>query len=412
MNRVSFGLALCLLAAIVGLLAAAALRISGLESRGLDRAGPPGVLAVGRAPTLHDVGIQEGDEVTFEICTPDEMRADRWGDAITLSLDAGAARENVISVPLDAGVIEGARRGDHGACLTFAGGTFEISDHYVVSAHDVTGAIAGLEVRARVLARHSLSSIDRNFVFATLMLALGLIVALALRTPSVLAIDERSAVMAALVASSGVALVVLVGVGLNLLMPPGPTFGLAAGLALTTVEVGIAGLLVTKGLGGRVRALSIERPVGPALALAAFGLAPVVGIALRFIAMWVLSLRLSTSEAPIEAFVSWPSGLFSFAMLSVVAPIGEEIFFRGFVYGTLLGKGGRGRTVLAFAGAWLLFLFAHLPQTWGNWGGFLSIAIAGFGFTALRAATRSTLVSTTAHLVYNGLLAAAALMAG
>jgi membrane protease YdiL (CAAX protease family) len=411
-NRVSAALSLCIVAAIVGLVVAAAMRIAGLEARELDRAGPSVVLAAGATPTLLEVDLQQGDEVTFEACSPDAMLAERWTNAVTLSIDAGAERENVVTVPLDPGVIAGARRGDHGACLEFAGGTFEISDHYTVSARDITPAIAGLEMRARVIARHSLSATDRNFVFATLLLALALVLALALRVPSVVAADEREVGAASAVAIGGVVAFVLAGVALSRFMPPGPTFGLASGLMLSIVEIGIAALFVTGGLGGRVHALSIERPDRLRVAILAFALAPVVGIALRFVAMWVLSLRLTTGEAPIEAFVSWPSGLFSFAMLSVVAPISEEIFFRGFVYGTLLGKGGASRTTLAFLGAWLLFVLAHLWQTWGNWGGFLSIAIAGLGFTLLRATTRSTLVSTTSHLVYNGLLAAAALMAG
>ena len=54
-------------------------------------------------------------------------------------------------------------------------------------------------------------------------------------------------------------------------------------------------------------------------------------------------------------------------------------------------------------------MVVHLPQTWGNWGGLSAICVAGLGFTTLRATFRSTPVSALAHLVYNALLAGAAM---
>ena len=53
------------------------------------------------------------------------------------------------------------------------------------------------------------------------------------------------------------------------------------------------------------------------------------------------------------------------------------------MYGALAGDGSRLRSVIAFLGAWLLFVIAHLPQTWGSWGGLLAIGVAGLGFTTL-----------------------------
>jgi membrane protease YdiL (CAAX protease family) len=184
-----------------------------------------------------------------------------------------------------------------------------------------------------------------------------------------------------------------------------------AGLALALSEVGIAvGLARTfAARSGTLGALALQRPTRALVTLIGFAVAPFVGVALRIAATRVLSWVPSTGEAPIEAYVSWPSGLLSFAALSAIAPVGEEIFFRGFVYGALRGEGGARRETTAFFGAWLLFVGAHLPQTWGSWGGLAAVALAGLGFTTLRAATGSVLVAALAHLVYNGLLAAAAL---
>jgi membrane protease YdiL (CAAX protease family) len=119
-----------------------------------------------------------------------------------------------------------------------------------------------------------------------------------------------------------------------------------------------------------------------------------------------LAIVPATGESAVQSFVRFPSGLLSFAALAVVAPLAEEIFFRGFVYGVLEQKS----RVLAFLGAWLLFVVAHAPQTWGQWGALVAIAITSLVLTSLRAASRSTLVPALAHLAYNGLLALSTLV--
>ena len=105
-------------------------------------------------------------------------------------------------------------------------------------------------------------------------------------------------------------------------------------------------------------------------------------------------------------FVSWPSGMLSFAALAVAAPLAEEIFFRGFVWSTL----ERYHRVAAFLGAWLLFVAFHASQTWGEWGALLAITVTGLGLTSIRALSGSTLIAATAHLVYNGMLAMTAFL--
>jgi membrane protease YdiL (CAAX protease family) len=126
---------------------------------------------------------------------------------------------------------------------------------------------------------------------------------------------------------------------------------------------------------------------------------------------WALSHVESTGEAPIEAFVSWPSGLLSFSALAVVAPIAEEVFFRGFVFGTIDNGQWGGRRALACVASFGLFAGAHWEQVQGNWGGLLSVTMAGVVFTLLRAISGSTLVPAIAHLTYNALLSASVLTA-
>ena len=112
-----------------------------------------------------------------------------------------------------------------------------------------------------------------------------------------------------------------------------------------------------------------------------------------------LALRLvpATSEAPIQTFVSWPSGMLCFAALGVVLPLGEELFFRGYLYRVALGLGRAAAFWITFA----LFLALHAEQSWGNWGGLVSVAAAGLALTGLRAWSASVLVPALAHVLYN-----------
>ena len=110
-----------------------------------------------------------------------------------------------------------------------------------------------------------------------------------------------------------------------------------------------------------------------------------------------MSVVPATGEAPIEAFISWPSGALAFAVLGMVVPLAEELFFRGFVFGALrpLGVG------MASVGTVLLFAAVHAQQAWGNWGALLSVTVTGIILTALRAVTGSAIVPAVAHLLYN-----------
>jgi len=126
--------------------------------------------------------------------------------------------------------------------------------------------------------------------------------------------------------------------------------------------------------------------------------APVAGLAAKAGGGWLRSLVPATGEAPIEMLISWPSGALAVGVVAAVAPIVEELFFRGFVYGWVERRLGSGWAFLTSAS---LFTLAHASQTWGAWGALASVALVGFMASGLRWASGSTLVPMVAHFVYN-----------
>lgn len=86
----------------------------------------------------------------------------------------------------------------------------------------------------------------------------------------------------------------------------------------------------------------------------------------------------------------------------VVAPLGEEFFFRGLIYGWLRG---RWRWPAAAGVASVVFALAH-----GNWGLLLPLALAGFGLCWLYERSRSLWPPVLAHATLNAVAVLAALV--
>ncbi len=420
-----------LAAIVVALAVALALsmgRIASLEGRELDARGAPVTIAAvatgspgGRE--LVEAELVVGEDGVFELCSSDDM-SEGWGEGGTVTLHVGD--DTAVEARLDAETRGRARRSASGACLEVGRGTIQVSGVYALTLR-FEGEPPRANVRGRIVARRPLGPSERNTVLSVLGLALLLVIVMAMGSPVAVpsgsrgprwlrALRVRAARMArrrpyamrlGLVAL-GAALVVASGLVIPMFLPRGSAFGLLAGVLLALAEVGLALAL----LGGSAERLALVRPRALWAAALFFAAAPIVGFVLRGFAIWALSNVEATGEAPIEAFVSWPSGLMSFGALAVVAPIAEEVFFRGFVFGAIDDGRWSGRRALAFLLAWSLFALAHLQQVWGNWGGLLAVTMAGFVFTLLRMLSGSTLVPALAHLVYNALLSVSALTAG
>jgi membrane protease YdiL (CAAX protease family) len=257
-------------------------------------------------------------------------------------------------------------------------------------------------LQARVLARRPLAGADRAGVLALGAGALLLLLAL-LRGQRTPATDAGPTTRAAPdVTGGGAAQLIAACLAIAALVlatqvpSSGSALTFAKGLALVSLQGGAA--------------LLLARRIRPMTALQALALtAPPartalwVGGALLAAAALVASAQLSlrivprTSEAPIQTFISWPSGMLCFAALGVLLPLGEELFFRGYLYRVALGFGRAAAFWLTF----VLFVLLHAQQSWGNWGGLLSIAVTGLALTALRARSESVLIPALAHVLYN-----------
>ncbi|MBX3251817.1 MAG: CPBP family intramembrane metalloprotease, partial [Myxococcales bacterium] len=192
--------------------------------------------------------------------------------------------------------------------------------------------------------------------------------------------------------------------------------GLARGLGIAAVELALAWWLALPRRGpGAVApgaraaatrdALALKLPGvtkhGRVLGSVGLVAAPILGVVLFFVGRLVASLVPATGRAPIELFVELPSGRLAVALVAVVVPVAEEIFFRGFVYGAAeRAKGANVATALTV----IAFALVHLPQQWGAWGAFASVTLTGLVLTLLRRFTGSTLVPALAHLGHNGLI--------
>ncbi len=407
-------------------LALAAMRVVQLERQELDTSGAGTLTATGQEPRvgLVQAELAPGESVLFEVCI----------DRPTASLEAIAATsplELVVWRPADEQVVVRTRVDDRlirqmtssgdASCATIArgesvaeGGTYAIEAVWLEGV--LPPSLAGAAVRGRIVATHALGRIDR--IAAGLIAGGGLCLVLVVLLAGIAQRDQL--VQPQPQSSHGewarVAIALgslLLGMGaIAFVQMWGSTAVLARGLFIAAIEVVCAYVLIAHDGGSRSVALGFDRADGPhrsgiparpiRFAPLVFALiAPVYGFVLYVLGGRLAGLFPHTGQAPIEAFVSMPSGMLSVATIAVVAPIAEELFFRGLVFSLLERRAG---TVIAFVATALLFTVVHVPQVWGAWGGLASVALVGVGLTGLRVVSGSTAACALAHLAYNSAL--------
>jgi len=127
-----------------------------------------------------------------------------------------------------------------------------------------------------------------------------------------------------------------------------------------------------------------------------------VGATLAISVLVVSSFFPSGEQPPIERLLSSTTAMYVFAVFGItVAPLFEEIIFRGFLFKVLSDIGGPGTAVSVTA---ILFALLHLPQLWGSWAGVVLIFVVGYVLSFVRQRSNSIIPSFIIHTSYNGML--------
>ncbi len=108
---------------------------------------------------------------------------------------------------------------------------------------------------------------------------------------------------------------------------------------------------------------------------------------------------------PIDSFFQTSAEAWALGILSVtLAPLMEELFFRGFIYPVLARS--LGLPVAVFLTA-LAFALLHGAQLGFAWGPVLVIFLVGLVLTMVRAKQNSVAASVLIHMAYNGTITVA-----
>jgi membrane protease YdiL (CAAX protease family) len=110
-------------------------------------------------------------------------------------------------------------------------------------------------------------------------------------------------------------------------------------------------------------------------------------------------------ELPIDTFFRTPAEAWALGVLSVtLAPLMEELFFRGFLYPVLAR--GLGLPIAIFLTA-LGFAALHGAQLGFSWGPVLVIFMVGLVLSLVRAKTNSVAAGLLIHMAYNATITVA-----
>jgi membrane protease YdiL (CAAX protease family) len=127
-----------------------------------------------------------------------------------------------------------------------------------------------------------------------------------------------------------------------------------------------------------------------------------LGASLALSVMVVSTFFPAGEPPPIERLLSSTRAVMVFALFGIgVAPLFEEIIFRGFLFKVLLDIRGPGAAVPVTA---VLFALLHLPQLWGSWAGVVLIFVVGYVLSVVRQRSNSLIPSFIIHTSYNGML--------
>jgi membrane protease YdiL (CAAX protease family) len=126
------------------------------------------------------------------------------------------------------------------------------------------------------------------------------------------------------------------------------------------------------------------------------------GTTLALISLGVIAFFPPREPPPLEKFLSTPGAMYAFAIFgTLVAPLFEEILFRGFLFKVLHDISGPSTAVVVTA---LVFALLHIVQLWGSWAGIVFIFGVGYILSWVRRRSDSLIPSFIIHTSYNATL--------
>jgi membrane protease YdiL (CAAX protease family) len=124
-----------------------------------------------------------------------------------------------------------------------------------------------------------------------------------------------------------------------------------------------------------------------------------VGMLLSFALQGVAHFLPIPKVLPVDQFFRTPAEAWALSLFGItLAPLFEELFFRGFLYPVLARRFGIATAVLVTAAS---FSLVHAPQLGRAWGPVLVIFLVGLALTITRAVTKSVAASLIMHIAYN-----------
>ena len=125
----------------------------------------------------------------------------------------------------------------------------------------------------------------------------------------------------------------------------------------------------------------------------------ILGVASALSVLLLSALLPSSGQTPLEKLLTSRNAILVFGIFGVaVAPLLEEVIFRGFLFQVLWEIGGSSAAIVVTAA---LFALLHAGQLAGNWGGVVLIFLVGCILSLVRHHSNSILPSFIVHTSYN-----------
>ena len=124
------------------------------------------------------------------------------------------------------------------------------------------------------------------------------------------------------------------------------------------------------------------------------------GIGLELCLLPLAYLLPMPKNLPMDEFFKTARDAYILSLFGIfIAPLFEELFFRGFLYPALARRFGVSLSIVLTA---LGFAAIHAPQLRESWGPVLLIFLVGLVLTTVRAIKKSVAATVLMHMAYNG----------